>query len=121
MEHVSFAFDQATDDIVLENGTIKMITGEEEVAQAIWLRLRTWRTEWYLNTLDGIPYFDYWQKGVHAAVLHADFLTELYKDERIASVVDLRVDLPNTKDRQALVKFVARLVNGAILQGERRI
>ena len=121
MENVSFKFDQATDDIVIENGTVQMITGEEEVAQAVWLRLRTWQTEWYLNTLDGIPYFNYWQKGVPQAVLHADFLTELYKDDRVSSVIDLKVSLGNAKERVADVSFKAQLVNRAVLEGERRL
>ena len=121
MENVSFYLDPATDDIVIENGTVKMVTGSEEVVQAVWLRLRTWRTEWYLNIDDGIPYYLYWEKGFPPERVHYDVLMELYKDPRVESVLDIRIEDFDTKQRQLTVKFVAKTVSGAILRGEKVI
>src|SRR5687768_3325776 len=50
---VDFALDPRTRDLTLPP---RPISGPEEVAQAIGIRLRTWLSEWFLDVQHGVPY-----------------------------------------------------------------
>lgn len=45
-------------DIVVENGSIRRVTGVDAIAQTIATRLRFVRGEWYQNRDLGTPYFE---------------------------------------------------------------
>ena len=50
--------DLQTGDAVFENGTTPFVSeAGANVAQRLYIMLRTFAGEWYLNTEHGIPYF----------------------------------------------------------------
>jgi hypothetical protein len=42
-------------DIYLESGQPVWVTGSEAIAQHVWVRLRRFKGEWFLNLDEGIP------------------------------------------------------------------
>lgn len=48
--------DRATGDVDLTNG-IELVDDVEAIAQQIYIRLRTFLGEWFLDTRIGVPYF----------------------------------------------------------------
>ncbi len=53
-----FFLDPITNDIVLENGDIKLVSGSEEIKQRIKLTLLTQTGEWLFDTFFGVPYLE---------------------------------------------------------------
>ena len=121
MQNVALLFDGAHDDLAMENGRLKLIRGELEVAQAVWLRLRCWQGELYSEIKAGIPYENYWPKGVSPDVIHFDLLEEVYADDRVKSVAKLEIGEVDSKDRILTVNLEATLANESELTLNRRI
>lgn len=48
--------DPITNDIVFVDGRLQMVTGADAAGQRIRSRLTTFRGEWFLNLLFGLPY-----------------------------------------------------------------
>ena len=48
-----------TNDLVIQNGDLMVIDNAERVAQQIAIHLRFFNGEWFLNTSEGVPYFEY--------------------------------------------------------------
>ncbi len=53
------ALDPATGDLLLVNFGAQIVTGIDQIAQNLAIRLRFIQGEWYLNILVGIPYYQY--------------------------------------------------------------
>lgn len=51
------AVDPTSGDLVV-TGDVHAVSGRQAVAQAIGIRLKTYRGEWFLDTARGVPWFD---------------------------------------------------------------
>ena len=56
---IDIALDPLTNDILLVEDSAQLVSGVDQIAQNLAIRLRFIRGEWYLNTLAGIPYYQY--------------------------------------------------------------
>jgi hypothetical protein len=83
------------------------------VAQSLAGRLAHFRNTWYLNRLEGIPYFEalLGVKGVSDAVWNVVFTKVLLGTPGIAVVDSLNITRAN---REINLDFVARLANGYV-------
>ncbi|SHI61668.1 hypothetical protein SAMN02745671_01163 [Anaerovibrio lipolyticus DSM 3074] len=48
-----------TNDLILQDRDLMVIDNAERVAQQIVIQLRFFYGEWFLDTSDGVPYFEY--------------------------------------------------------------
>jgi hypothetical protein len=46
-------------DLEITRGRLRVVTGTEAIAQRLRVRLRLFRSDWFLDTLAGVPYHDY--------------------------------------------------------------
>lgn len=54
------ALNRKTGDLLLDKtGNVKLIDNAERVAQQIQITLKFWLGEWFLDTSQGVPYFEY--------------------------------------------------------------
>lgn len=54
-----FALDPSTGDLVFEAFDFAFVEGVDQIAQNLSIRLRFILGEWFLNTLAGLPYYQY--------------------------------------------------------------
>lgn len=53
-----FALDQVTGDLLITNGAATVVEGADAVGQRIYVKLRTFQGEYFLNQRAGFPYHD---------------------------------------------------------------
>jgi len=56
---IDIALDPKTGDLAFANFDFSLVGGVDQIAQNLAIRLRFMQGEWYLNTLAGIPYYQY--------------------------------------------------------------
>ena len=53
------ALDPTTGDLLITDFDLSLVTGTDQVAQNLAIRLRFFLGEWYLDNTAGIPYYEY--------------------------------------------------------------
>lgn len=107
-------------DIYLQNGSYVVIgdtpeTFAEAVAQTIRNRLLFIKGEWFLDTTEGVPYFDdIWVVNPDLSLIRAIFKKVIRETDGVADVIDLDLAL-DRETRELTVNFEARLVDGTTL------
>ncbi|MBQ0112886.1 MAG: hypothetical protein KBT03_07140 [Bacteroidales bacterium] len=80
--------DQKTEDLVLQGGDLVFVkTRQDEVTQRLYLRLKTFKREWFLDLNYGIDYLnDVFGVGVMKSKVDAILQTEIIKDLFVESI-----------------------------------
>lgn len=105
-------------DLALENGTIRLTnTLAEDVAQTLFVGLRLFQGEWFLDPAQGIPY---WQSilghKVGLGVIQQIFRRAIGLVPGIQQVTELRIE--PVGDRRVQVIFACLLADGTVLLSE---
>ncbi len=90
--------------MLLLNGAAAIVDGRDGVKQRIFIHLRTFRGEWFLDLRAGVPYFDrVLIRGANEADLFAIFNDAIQNRPGVASVDDLTVDFGDSDNRTLTV------------------
>lgn len=81
----------------------------EVVAQRLWIRLRTFRTEWFLDETYGVPYWNILGKKISKAQVDLIFQREILAE---AGVVEITAFESSIKNRQYSMSFRVRVSTG---------
>ncbi len=111
MSLATFNWDLAEDDIALP---IKLVQSPHSLAFKLRQRFRFFLGEWFLNTLEGVPYYrDILIKTPDLSVARSIFRQVLLTTQDIASVrrINLKVDAAN---RTMHCDFIAVLEDGTV-------
>jgi phage baseplate assembly protein W len=76
-------------DLVVENGNLIMISGDEELIQSVQSILRTRKGEFFLDPEYGLSYDNLLGKGASEAEIRDDIIEALSKDDRIGTVTNI--------------------------------
>lgn len=90
---------RVTGDVVFENGKT-LVTSEvvENVAQRLYIMLRTFAGEWYLNTDHGVPYFQsILGKKVSKQAIDLIFQQRILLEEGVQEIVEFSSNLSDTR------------------------
>jgi hypothetical protein len=103
-------------DIYLENGTARLTsTLLEEVAQRLFISLKMFKGEWFLDPDQGIPY---WQsilgQRIPLSVMSGIFRRAIQLQPGVKAITKLTV-VQNT-DRSVQLDFACTLTDGTILR-----
>lgn len=106
-------------DLFIYNNNLVIVTGVDEVAQAIRCRLRMFRGEWFLDLREGVPYIqEVFRKvgGQRLPILKAMFRNIIVDTNGVESVRE--IDLVPSEDgsRHWLLSFIAVTTDGAVLE-----
>lgn len=107
------AVDELTGDIALP---IRWVRGYDAIAQRIRARLRFFLGEWFLDTRQGMPYFQrILKKHPRMPVVNALFRKAIRTTPGVKSVDSLTVKIAHRNARVGSVDFRATLDDGLIL------
>jgi hypothetical protein len=103
-------------DILFENGRMRIVRGAEEKAQKIKNRLQLFRGEWFLDTRIGVPHFEHvFVKAPDLEVIKRIFRRAIMSVEGIEDVLDVEVRL--NADRTFSYAFRAVDDEGTFITG----
>lgn len=91
MPHVDFKF---TDDMVIENGDIAMVSHDDATGQAIRDRLSTFLGEWFLDLLFGPDY----REDILVKNPRLDVISAILKDQILKTVDGTFTEFELTQD-----------------------
>ncbi len=111
----SIAID-STNDIIIENNDLKLIKGVEEVAQVLRQRLRVFRGEWFLDTRQGLPYYEeVLKKNPNPVTVDSLFKNEILNSPGIIELQSFTLEI---NGRELSLKFTALTQFGILLFNE---
>lgn len=102
-----------TGDLALDDAGLEVVHTSlaDEVAQRLTVRLKFFRGEWFLNLLEGTPYYErVLTKGVSDRVIQAVFGGVIRGTQGVSSLTSLTYSLGS--DRVLTLSFVAKLEDG---------
>lgn len=116
------AMDLALDqdgDLAFSGGDLVLITGAEEVAQRIRIRLRLFRGEWFLDEGAGVPYFE----RILGAKLGRQGLVSIVREElrRVQGVASIESLSAEIEGRRARITFRVTTNAGEVAEGAEEI
>lgn len=112
------AMDTASGDLAIKDGDLLLVDNAERVAQQILITLRFWLGEWFLNTFDGVPYFEYiLVKNPNESHIQQIFREKIMSVEGVSRVnsIDLTFDRIN---RRMSVEYEATTEYGLVTRRE---
>lgn len=107
--------DQEVGDLVFANGYTLTTSDEANVvAQRIYIHLRTFKGEWFMDTLYGVPWFEiFGKKNITKGSVDRILQEEVYKVEGVREVVAWESSL-NNQSRNYQVTFSVRTERGLV-------
>lgn len=109
---IDMALDPTTGDLLIVNLGAQLINAVDEVAQNLAIRLRFIRGEWYLNLLEGVPYYEFFFIKQPNQIQVESFLTEEIANTRgIEEILTFQSDYAN---RKFSVKFSCKALSQTI-------
>ena len=84
-------------DIVVTNGALQTVSGDDELRQRLEFKLEFFQNDWFLDLLFGIPYYGrVFQRGVNIDDLYGIFTLAIEQEPGIAHVQTLNINLDAT-------------------------
>lgn len=113
--------DVVTDDIDLSTGGLQLVTGIDAILQNSRIRFRFFKGEWFLNTTEGIPYFEnILIKNPNSITMQSIFRQVILTTEGIASLSRFNLDTSKvSSERKARLSYTAVSDTGEIIEFDR--
>lgn len=107
--------DQTTQKFVLKDGDLVLTTGVEAIAQFVAQRVKTFLGEWFLDTTEGIPYFEKaFKKNPNIIEVEAMIKDVIMKTPGIIELTAFSFDF-NSPTRVGTLTFSARSEQGDVI------
>jgi len=107
--------DPTTGDLQILNGDLSLTSGIDGIAQNIRIRLNFFLGEWFLDTSQGMPYFqNVLVKQPNSQAIRAIFRKAILTTPGVLSVTNLELDLDNSL-RKLSVSFQAETTDGTLV------
>ena len=119
MSTSTLALDVVGGDLTIENKTtgrtLKILSGNEAIAQHLRMRLRLIRTEWFLDEDAGMDYFGgIWKKGATDSQISAEIKATILGTAGVTTITDFAL-VRDSVSRTATFTFTALLDDGQVL------
>ena len=80
-------------DLKLTNGDLVIIDGVDQIKQAIWSNFRFFLGEWFLDTREGVPYFqEILVKSPDMGTVSSAFRSALLKTVGVIEILTFRLE-----------------------------
>lgn len=78
---------RGTGDLVFQNGACPVVTQKEDVViQRLYIRLRTWQEEWFLNVQYGVPYDSILGMKVSKSTVDGIIQDQIYAEDGVLEI-----------------------------------
>lgn len=115
---IDIALDPVTNDLVFQDFDFALIDDTKQIMQNLAIRLRFILGEWYLDILQGIPYYEvFFRKAPNQIQIESILKQEIVNTRGIVELTAFESDFDQRK-RIYYVKFSARSITGEELQKE---
>lgn len=101
-------------DLVIENGELVMIDGDEELVQSVQAILGTRKGEFFLDSTHGLSHDNVTGKPANQDLARDDIIEALMQEERVASIPSVVFDDDKAK-RKRSVSLSIEKTNGTQL------
>lgn len=110
-----FALDQVTGDLLITNGSAVLVEAEDAIGQRVYVKLRTFQGEYFLNQRAGFPYHDrILIRGANEADLYQIYQSGILAIPGIESVDRLDIDFGDSDDRTLRVSMDVTSTEGPL-------
>lgn len=101
-------------DLIYDNSSVTVTGSQAEgVAQKLTIKLRTFLGEWFLNTANGVPYYQQiFGKVRSKATIDSIFIEKIVEEPDVAELVEFTSEISN--DRTYTISFRVRTSLGQI-------
>lgn len=111
---IDIALDPSTGDLVFEDFNFALIGGVDQIAQNLAIRLRFMLGEWYLNTLVGVPYYQYFFiKNPNQIQIETFLKDEISNTPGIIDITSFASDFDGI-NRKYRVNFSCKSIDGTL-------
>jgi hypothetical protein len=116
-------FELENNDLVFSlNGRLKMILGEntdKEIKQRVEIRLKTFKTEWFLDIQHGVPYFFdiLGTKNIDFNILESLLREQILSVNGIKTLIQSSIDYSQS-ERKLIYNFQATTINNTTINTE---
>lgn len=101
-------------DLAITDNELTFVEGADEVTQRLTQRLRTFRGEWFLNLLSGVPYYqDILIKNPSAIKVEGTLKQEISETPGVLEILFFELDVDNLQRISTVVTKV-QSVDGPI-------
>lgn len=90
-------------DWTFGRGTANYLTESEAIQQCIKTKLLALKGNWFLNTSDGIAWFDYLEKNPNTVQLERDVKAEINSVDGVTSITSFDIQLDSVR-REFLIQ-----------------
>lgn len=104
-------------DILIENNTISIVSGDELLRQKVWTVLRTNLKEWFFDWEQGIDFGNLLGKGVGAELARYEVERGLHQVDSTFTLSEFAYNV-DVSARRATVTFKAKTESGEEVGGE---
>lgn len=111
-----FALDE-NGDVLIENNTISIVTGDELLRQKVWTVLRTNLKEWFFDWSQGIDFNNLLGKNVGEELARYEVERGLHQVDSTFTVSEFSYEM-DAAARTAKVTFKAQTENGEEVGGD---
>lgn len=113
-----FAIDD-NGDVIIENGRIRMVSGEELIRQTAETVLGTQKGEWFLNLNEGLDYSRLLGHGVSEDLIRNEIQSGLLQVDR-SFVIDRMQIRKDANTRKLFIDFSAHNASGTVIEVEKQ-
>lgn len=115
------AMDLVTNDLLIKDGDMSLVTGDAAIAQDLQQRLQIWLGEWFLDTTKGLPFKQQiLVKNPNLDVVQADFVQAILDTPGVSQILDFNFDY-TSQNRSLAIFVVAQTTNGQTITAQAQI
>lgn len=104
---IDLALNPSTNDLLFENFDFSFVDGINQIAQNLNIRLRFFQGEWFLDTLAGIPYYQFiFVKNPNQIQVDSFLTQEIYNTDGITGITSFASNFDG-QSREFSVNFTA--------------
>lgn len=106
----------STHDLAIENFDLVLVSGPDEIAQRLRIKLQMFLGEYYLDTSFGVPYYEEILKKVpNTNTVEAELRGAILETEGVSRLISFDLDL-NGSSRELSLSFVAETNSGGNIE-----